>query len=334
MDNLKKLSLIEKQFTADLRSKINFEVLKIRYLGRKSELTSILSDIKNLSEKEKKAVGLTANKLKDRISQSLSTKNSLSLERASIDLTLPAEKKSFGYIHPIRIMQQELITIFANLGFATSLGPEIEDDYHNFGALNIDQFHPARDDQDSFYLNQNHCLRTQTSSVQFRVLESYQPPIRIVAPGKTFRRDEADATHSQMFHQIEGLIVDEQVTFADLKGTLNYFAERIFSKNIKTRFRISYFPFVEPGAEMDISCTICDGKTPNCSVCKGSGWLEILGCGMIHPRVLKNANINSLKYRGFAFGGGIERIFMIKHQISNLKIFYDNDLRFISQFKY
>lgn len=331
---LKEIQQIREGLIADIKSNLAANQLKIKYLGRKSKLNYLLKNLKNFSLEEKKVFGQKVNQLKNFIqSEIIKYENQNQKTDQLIDLTLPSAKNPLGSTHPIRAMQIELVNIFSPLGFEIASGPEIESSWYNFEALNIDENHPARDDQDSFYLDDTHLLRTQTSSVQLRVLEKSKPPIRIIAPGRIFRRDSADTIHTPTFHQIEGLIVDENVTFADLKGILNYAVKKIFSPDTKTRFRISYFPFVEPSAEMDISCPFCLHEQKSCPVCKGSSWIEILGCGMVHPKVLKNAQIDPKKYQGIAFGMGIERPLMIKYQIPTIKLFYENDLSFLNQFK-
>lgn len=331
---LKEIQKIREELVVDIKSNLAVNRLKIKYLGRKSKFNFLLKNLKNFNQEEKKIFGQKANQLKKYIQSIIvNYENQNRKTDQFIDLTLPSANNPLGSIHPIRAMQLELVEIFSQLGFEIAFGPEIESSWYNFEALNIDENHPARDDQDSFYIDDTHLLRTQTSSVQLRVLEKSKPPIRIISPGRIFRRDSADATHTPTFHQIEGLIVDENVTFADLKGILNYAVKKIFLSSTETRFRVSYFPFVEPGAEMDISCPFCSNEQKFCQVCKNSGWIEILGCGMVHPKVLKNAKIDPKKYRGIAFGMGIERPFMIKHQIPTIKLFYENNLSFLNQFR-
>lgn len=323
---------IEKLFQESLLNKIDPKELKAMFLSRKSQLNEILKNIKRLSVSEKKFLGSRANILKKQIESKISELTATNDDDHFYDLTLPAVNNPTANIHPLRQIQNELVEIFNHLGFEVANGPEIETEWYNFEALNIHINHPARDDQDSFYINQENLLRTQTSPVQIRVLEKSKPPVRIIAPGKTFRRDASDATHTPMFHQLEGLVVDKNVTFADLKGILIYTAKKLFGFDVKTRFRISYFPFVEPGAEMDISCTVCGAKSKSCSVCKGSGWIEIVGCGAVHPNVIKNSGLNPKIYQGVAFGMGLERPLMIKYQISDIRLFFENDIRFLNQF--
>ena len=311
----------------------NPEDIRIKFLGRKSQLTEILKSLKTLPISEKKKIGALANQVKTEIETAITDKvNDRKQPDQYTDLTLPGLNPKLGTIHPVRQMQQEIISIFSKLGFSVTNTPELETDWYNFESLNVDEHHPARDDQDSFYIDQNHLLRTQTTAFHLRVLEKQKPPVRILNTGKIFRRDEIDSTHTPTFHQVDGLIVDEQVTFADLKGLLTFMAQQIFTSDTKTRFRISYFPFVEPGAEMDISCSICQQQNKSCPVCKDSGWVEILGCGMVHPKILHRAGLNSRKYQGLAFGMGVERPFMLKYQVPKIRMLYENDLRFLSQF--
>lgn len=308
--------------------------LKVKYLGRKGIITGILRGLKDLPEEEKRNVGKAANTLKDEILSllkerefSLSTKKEVVPE---IDLTLPGRKLWIGKRHPISQMMDEICEIFVGMGFKEEIGPEIEDEWHNFSALNIPEDHPARDMFSSFYLEGGGLLRSHTSPVQIRVMEKQRPPIRIIAPGRVFRPDDFDASHAPNFHQVEGLYIDEGVTFALLKGTLREFCQKMFGKEIKMRFLPSYFPFTEPSAEVAISCVACQGA--GCQTCKGTGWLEILGCGMVHPQVLRNCQIDPERYTGYAFGLGVERIAMIKYRIPDMRLFYENDLRFLEQF--
>ena len=252
------------------------------------------------------------------------------LKAEVIDVTLPAKKNKIGHKHPNTLALEEIQKIFIGMGYEVVDGPEVEYDYYNFEALNIPPNHPARDTQDTFYINENTVLRTQTSPIQVRVMEKKKPPIRIIAPGRVYRSDAVDATHSPVFHQIEGLVVDKGVTMADLKGTLEMFIHRLYGENTKVRFRPHHFPFTEPSAEVDVSCFACGGK--GCSVCKGEGWIEVLGCGMVHPKVLANCGIDPEVYSGFAFGIGLERIAMGKYDINDLRLFFENDLRFLDQF--
>src|SRR3989339_1087946 len=326
-----KLDKINKSFQKSLLNQTDPEQMKVLFLGRKAELNEILKNIKTLPADERMSIGAKANLLKKEIETKIANFTSSKQEKSFYDLTLPAALNLTYSVHPLRQIQNEIVEIFTDLGFEVASGPEIESDWYNFEALNIHANHPARDDQDSFYINREQLLRTQTSPVQIRVLEKSKPPVRIICPGKTFRRDASDATHTSMFHQIEGLVVDEDVTFADLKGILIYAAKKLFGENVKTRFRISYFPFVEPGAEMDISCTVCGAKSKTCPVCKGTGWIEIVGCGSVHPNVIKNAGLNPKQYQGIAFGMALERPLMIKYQIKDIRLFFENDIRFLTQ---
>ncbi len=311
--------------------------LKTKYIGKKGLLTAILRQIGRLSPEERPAAGSLANRIKGRIQEKLDQREAnLRAQRQeeifaeeTLDITLPGRQPAIGKIHPVNKTINEICAIFSNMGFQVAEGPEIELDYYNFEALNIPSHHPARDMHDTFYLNNNLLLRTHTSPVQIRTMEKQEPPIRIIAPGKAYRRD-ADVTHTPMFHQIEGLLVDERVTFGDLKGTLGTFIHQMFGSNTKIRFRPSFFPFTEPSAEVDIACVICHGK--GCRVCSGTGWLEILGSGMVDPEVLKMVNYDPEKINGFAFGMGIERITMLKYGVDDIRLFFENDLRFLQQF--
>lgn len=328
------------QASGDFEKGQNAEELyqtKVHYLGKKGELTSILKELGSLSPEERRSIGALANQLKqeletcyelrlnflkkDSIQKTLTSKN--------IDLTLPGFKFPRGHLHPITQVLDEMKELFKRMGFDIHEGPEIETDYYNFEALNIPKNHPARDMQDTFYLPDGRLLRTHTSPVQIRVMENHKPPIQMVAPGVVYRCD-SDATHSPMFHQIEGLMVDRNINMAHLKGVIQVFLKEIFKPDIKVKFRPSYFPFTEPSAEVDIGCVICDGK--GCRVCKNSGWLEIMGCGMVDPNVFKSVGINSEEYTGFAFGIGIERVAMLKYGISDIRLFFENNKRFLDQF--
>lgn len=312
--------------------------VRVKYLGKKGELTAILRGMGQLSAEERPIVGKIANEVRETIENAIQEalkeiKNKeknyrLSLE--TIDVTMPGKRNKIGGLHPLTKALDEIKEIFIGMGFSVAEGPEVELDYYNFEALNIPKNHPARDEQDTFYINQNVVLRTQTSPVQIRVMENKKPPIRIIAPGRVYRSDTADATHSPIFHQIEGLVVDKGITMASLKGTLDTFAKRMFGEKTRTKFRPHHFPFTEPSAEVDVSCFVCGGE--GCRVCKGSGWIEILGCGMVHPDVLRAGGIDPDVYSGFAFGLGLERIVMIKYGIDDIRLFYENDIRFLKQF--
>ncbi|MAZ93597.1 MAG: phenylalanine--tRNA ligase subunit alpha [Bacteroidales bacterium] len=312
------------------------EEFRIKYLSKKGIVTGLFAEFKNVAPDRRKEMGQLMNGLKNAVQDKiLSLKEGLDKTQDIIkkpDLTLPAEAP-LGSRHPLSIVRNEIIDIFSRIGFNVSEGPEIEDDFHNFSALNFPADHPARDMQDTFFINKNPdiALRTHTSSVQVRVMENSQPPIRTISPGRVFRNEAISARAHCIFHQVEGLYVDTNVSFADLKQTLFYFAKELFGEDTNTRFRPSYFPFTEPSAEMDISCNICGGN--GCNICKYSGWVEILGCGMVDPNVLDLCGIDSEKYTGFAFGMGVERITMLKYQINDLRLFFENDVRFINQFK-
>ena len=313
------------------------EQFRIDFLSKKGKIPALFSDFRNVEPADRKEVGQLINMLKMKVQEKIVSLKS-QLEKSSeskdnaMDLTLPPSV-SLGTRHPLSIVRNEIIEIFSRVGFSVSEGPEIEDDFHNFSALNFPKDHPARDMQDTFFIEQDPdiALRTHTSSVQIRVMENTQPPIRTVLPGRVFRNEAISARAHCIFHQVEGLCVDTDVSFADLKQTLYYFAKELFGEDTKTRFRPSYFPFTEPSAEMDISCNICGGK--GCNICKYTGWVEILGCGMVDPFVLDSCGIDSKKYTGYAFGMGIERITMLKYQINDLRLFFENDLRFLEQFK-
>ncbi len=311
------------------------ESFRIKYLGKKGVITSYLKELKNLSLEERKLLGSQLNELKERLEVILKQKEREILFKEEdkdlgIDITLPGKKREVGNLHPLTQVIEELCEIFFRLGFEIVTGPEIESDYYNFTALNIPEWHPARDMQATFYLKNGALLRTHTSPIQIRAMLERTPPLRIIAPGKVYRCD-ADIRHSPMFHQLEGLMVDEDVSFSDLKGILIYFAQEIFGEKVKVRFRPSYFPFTEPSLEMDIGCVICDTK--GCRVCGESGWLEILGAGMVHPEVFKAVNYDTSRWQGFAFGLGIERIAMIKYEIEDIRLFFENHFLFLTSFK-
>lgn len=312
------------------------ETFRIKFIGTKGLVKSVMGEMKNISNEEKKSFGQVVNAFKQAAEEKYEEQKGLlnNNESAQIDYdwSLPGTPIPNGSRHPLNIVRHQIVSIFKRLGFAVEEGPEIEDDWHNFGAMNLPEDHPARDMQDTFYVNQNPdwMLRTHTSSVQARIMETQAPPIRVICPGRVYRNETISARAHCFFHQVEGLYIDENVSFADLKQTLYFFVQEMFGKEVKVRFRPSYFPFTEPSAEMDISCMICNGN--GCSVCKHTGWVEILGCGMVHPKVLENCKIDSNKYMGFAFGMGIERITMLKYQIKDLRLFSENDVRFLKQF--
>jgi len=342
MINQDDLLKIESQFKKELESinqLKNLEDLKVLYLGKKGSVTELLKNLGSLSIEEKKTFGKKINELKDNISTLIEEKKTSlteslkkeKLEKESIDVTLPGKNISAGSYHPISLVIQEILRIFSKMGFTFKEGPELEEEYYNFDALNIPSDHPARDDQDSFYIAEKKLLRTQTSAVQIRVMEKTKPPLAIITAGKCFRRDSIDATHFAMFHQLEGLAIDTSIAFTDLKGTLALFAKEMFGSNTKVRFRPDFFPFTEPSAEFACSCFICGGK--GCPTCKHTGWIEIGGCGMVDPEVFKYVNIDYEKYKGYAFGLGIERIAMIRHDIPDIRLFFENDVNFLKQFK-
>ena len=322
---------------AQISSPQELEEFRIKFLGTKGIVKTLFGEMKAVPAEKKKEFGLVLNDFKQLAESKYetakeATSNGHSSAVSNMDLSLPGDSVAVGSRHPINIVRKRILDIFHRLGFAVADGPEIEDDWHNFTALNIHEHHPARDMQDTFYINQNPdwLLRTHTSNVQIREMEKGKLPIRIICPGRVYRNETISARAHCFFHQVEGLYIDEHVSFADLKQTLYFFVQELFGKEVKIRFRPSYFPFTEPSAEMDISCLICGGE--GCRVCKHTGWVEILGCGMVHPKVLENCNIDSNKYTGFAFGMGIERIAMLLYQINDLRLFSENDVRFLRQF--
>lgn len=313
--------------------------IRVKILGKKGKLTEILRGMGKLSPEERKTTGQMANKVRAEVEKMLEEKfeavkaaaKEAQFKIEKIDVTEPGREVTLGVKHPLTITIEEVSKVFMNMGFSISEGPEVETVFNNFDALNAEPNHPSRDMTDTFYITKDTLLRTQTSPVQVRTLLKQEPPIKVISPGRCFRCDTPDATHSPMFHQIEGLVVDEGITMADLKGTLDSFAKQLFGTSTKTKFRPHHFPFTEPSAEMDVSCFKCGGK--GCRVCKGSGWIEILGCGMVHPHVLKVGNLDTEKYTGFAFGMGVERVAMLKYGVDDIRLFYENDMRFINQFK-
>lgn len=335
------LEAIEKQAFAELESAQDLKALdavRVKYLGKKGELTAILKQMGKLSAEERPVIGQLANQIRAQIEEKLEeTKTELEgkmldqrLATETLDVTMPGKRSVLGKKHPISIVLDELKEIFMGMGFDVAQGPEVELDYYNFEALNIPKDHPARDTQDTFYINDNVVLRTQTSPMQIRVMEKQKPPIRIIAPGRVYRSDALDATHSPLFHQVEGLVVDKNITMAGLKGTLEVFVKRLYGEDSVVRFRPHHFPFTEPSAELDVQCFNCHGE--GCRLCKGEGWIEILGCGMVHPKVLENCGIDPEEYSGFAFGIGLERLVMRRYNIDDLRLFYENDVRFLNQF--
>ena len=307
-------------------------------MGKKGELTAVMKGMGKLSPEERPVAGQLANEARGEIEAALETKKAelekqaadAKIQSETIDVTMPGRRRTRGKKHPLTTVLDDLKDIFIGNGFTIAEGPDVERDYYNFEALNIPKDHPARDTQDTFYISDNAVLRTQTSPMQVRTMEKRKPPIRIIAPGRVYRSDAVDATHSPLFHQIEGLVIDKNISFADLKGTLEVFAKELFGPDTKTKFRPHHFPFTEPSAEVDVSCFKCGGK--GCRFCKGSGWIEILGCGMVHPHVLEMCGIDPEEYNGFAFGVGLERIALLKYEIDDMRLLYENDIRFLKQF--
>jgi len=342
-----KLQAIREEALKQIRESNRLDKLnevRVSFLGKKGELTAVLKGMKNVDPKERPFVGQMVNETREAIEEFLEeTKKKLEekareekMKQEVIDVTLPAKKINVGHRHPNTIALEEVERIFVGMGYEVVEGPEIEYDLYNFEKLNIPANHPAKDEQDTFYINKDIVLRTQTSPVQVRVMEEGKLPIRMIAPGRVFRSDEVDATHSPSFHQIEGLVVDKNITFADLKGTLEEFAKQLFGPETKTKFRPHHFPFTEPSAEVDVSCFKCGGSGEieghSCRFCKGSGWIEILGCGMVHPHVFEMCGIDPEEYTGFAFGVGLERIALLKYEIDDMRELYKNDIRFLKQF--
>ncbi len=336
-----KLARIKSEALEKLQSADSMEILndlKVAYLGKKGQLTEVLKSMKDVAPEERPAVGQMVNDARKEIEEAFEkTKNNLEsailsakLKNETIDITLPGKKTKLGHQHPANLVLKEVEDIFIGMGYQVVSGPEVEYDHYNFEALNIPANHPAKDEQDTFYINSEILLRTQTSSCQIHEMEKGILPIRMIAPGRVFRSDNIDATHSPCFHQIEGLVVDKGITFADLKGTLNEFCRKFFGEDVKTKFRPHHFPFTEPSAEVDVSCFKCGGK--GCRFCKGEGWIEILGCGQVHPHVLEMVGIDTNEYTGFAFGVGLERLTLLKYEIDDLRLLYENDYRFLKQF--
>ncbi len=315
------------------------EQLRVRVLGKKGELTAILRGMGKLPASERPKMGQIVNETRatlegaiDEAAASIRIKEKEArLKNEAIDVTLPGVERVAGSLHPINVVLNDLLDIFTGMGFEAVEGPEIEYDHYNFELLNLPKNHPARDAQDTFYIDDNVVLRTHTSPVQARIMTTRKPPIRIISPGRVYRADEVDATHSPVFHQIEGLVIDENISIGDLKGTLDTFAQRLYGAGVTTRFRPSFFPFTEPSAEVDLTCAACGGK--GCRMCKGTGWIEVLGAGMVNPKVLEMCGIDSKKYSGFAFGMGVERMTLLKYNIPNLRYLYENDLRFLTQYR-
>jgi phenylalanyl-tRNA synthetase alpha chain len=334
-----------RQLEAEAREKISaarslgdLEAVRVKYLGRKGLLTGLLRKLGSLEPGQRKEIGRLLNEAKSALSGDIETRKSAlksrldrqSLEEESLDITLPGRRPAIGRLHPTIKMMREIMEVFLGMGFSSVEGPEIETEYNNFDALNTPEWHPSRDEHDSFYVADGFVLRTHTSPAQIRVMKSEAPPVRVIVPGRCHRRDTPDASHVISFYQVEGLYVDYDVSMADLKGTLTAFAREVFGSRTEVRFRPHYFPFTEPSAELDISCLVCAGK--GCRLCKHSGWLEVLGCGMVHPNVFRNVGYDPRNVTGYAFGMGVERLALLKYGIENMRILYDNDLRFLQQF--
>ena len=323
---------------ATLNDAKQLEDFRVRYLGKKGSVTALLRGMGALSAEERPVMGQLVNQLRQELENALAEKNealqaaqqAAQLAAEKLDVTMPGKKVKSGGLHPLNVVLDDLIDIFQSMGFDVVDGPEVETDYYNFQALNVPEDHPARDMQDTFYLADNLLLRTQTSAAQARTMEERKPPIRIICPGRVYRADEVDATHSPVFHQIEGLVIDKGITMCDLKGVLEQFAQEIYGKETQVRFRPSFFPFTEPSVEVDVSCSECGGK--GCRVCKGAGWIEILGAGMVHPRVLQMGGIDPEEYTGFAFGIGLDRLTTTRYKISDIRLLFENDQRFLEQF--
>ena len=342
MDIQEQLARIQEEAVAQLeriRDKAGLEEFRLRVLGKKGELTMMLKQMGQLPPEERPSAGQRINAVRQRVTEQMEAIESrvrraeqeARLLHETIDITEPRPYRKTGSMHPISLVQEEILSVFTGMGFDVVEGPEIELDLYNFELLNIPKNHPARDAQDTFYINDNVVLRTQTSPVQARTMLTRKPPIRIVCPGRVFRADEVDATHSPVFHQMEGLVIDRDVTMGDLKGTLDAFAKALYGDDVTTRFRPSFFPFTEPSAEVDLTCVNCHGK--GCRICKGTGWIEVLGAGMVNPKVLEMCGIDSNDYKGFAFGVGLERIAMLRYGITDMRFLYEGDVRFLSQFR-
>lgn len=337
-EKLKELQeLALKQIETAIKSS-ELEEIRVKFLGKKGEITTILRSMGGLSPEERPQVGKLVNEAKAFVEEKLETtikkikdkEIDAKISSETIDISLPGKKKVIGKRHPLDLTLQSMEEIFISMGFTIEDGPEIELDYYNFEALNIPKNHPARSEQDTLYINDNIVLRTQTSPVQVRTMQNQKPPIKMISPGKVYRSDSVDATHSPIFYQMEGLVIDKGVTFADLKGTLELFAKKMFGDKVQTKFRPHHFPFTEPSAEMDATCFVCGGK--GCRVCKNSGWIELLGCGMVHPNVLRNCGIDPEVYSGFAFGFGVDRMVMLNYGIDDIRLLYESDVRFLDQF--
>ena len=337
MENLESLVVAAEQAVADAADEQQLDQLRVQYLGKKGELTQLLKGLGALSADERPAAGAKINEAKQQVQEAINQRKDVlgqsalaaRLAAESIDVTLPGRRIEKGGLHPVTQTMARIESFFTNIGYDVAEGPEIEDDYHNFEALNIPAHHPARAMHDTFYFNANTLLRTHTSPVQVRVMENAEPPHRVICPGRVYRCD-SDITHTPMFHQVEGLLVDKNISFADLKGTVQEFLKVFFEQELAVRFRPSYFPFTEPSAEVDIECVMCSGK--GCRVCSHTGWLEVMGCGMVHPNVFKSAGVDTEQYSGFAFGMGVERLAMLRYGVNDLRLFFENDLKFLRQF--
>lgn len=337
-EQLNNIKLEAEKKLSEVKNSADLENLRLRFLGKKGELTAVLRGMGGLTAEERPIIGQLANDIRSFIEEKLeegakilqNKEQELRLKNEYIDVTIPGKRRFIGKKHPLSIVSDEIMDVFISLGYEIAEGPEVELDYYNFEALNIPAGHPARDAQDTFYINDEILLRSQTSSVQIRVMEKKKPPIKLISPGRVYRSDAVDATHSPVFHQVEGLVVDKGITMGDLVGTLQLFARRLFGEDTKIRLRPHHFQFTEPSAEVDVSCWTCGGK--GCRVCKNEGWIEILGAGMVHPKVLENCGIDPKEYSGFAFGLGIERTAMGRFNIDDLRLLFENDMRFLKQF--
>lgn len=337
-EKLDEIRAVASSAIAAAETEKEIEELRVRFLGKKGELTAILKQMGSLSAEERPIMGQLVNEAKQKTEELINEKKSeikekatqLKLKAETIDITMPGKAVKTGGLHPLNTVLDDMIDIFQSMGFDVVDGPEVETDHYNFECLNVPADHPARDMQDTFYLGENLLLRTQTSAAQIRTMENRKPPIRVICPGRVYRADEVDATHSPVFHQIEGLVVDKGITMCDLKGVLEQFAHEIYGPETNVKFRPSFFPFTEPSVEVDVTCSECGGK--GCRVCKGSGWIEILGAGMVHPRVLKSCGIDPDEYSGFAFGIGLDRLTTTRYKISDIRLLFENDKRFLEQF--
>ncbi len=337
-EKLQSIREVAQQAMAACKDARELDAIRVKYLGKKGEVTALMKSMRDLAPEERPAFGQMVNELRSAIETGLAEQKSLieaaaleaRLKSETIDVTMPGEEVVIGKKHPITTVLDEIKDIFIGMGFGIGEGPEVETDWYNFEALNIPKDHPARDTQDTFYISDNVVLRTQTSPIQIRTMEKKKPPIRIIAPGRVFRSDAVDATHSPVFHQIEGLVVDKGIRMSDLKGILEMFAKQLYGEDTVVRFRPHHFPFTEPSAEMDMQCFQCHGA--GCPLCKNEGWIEILGCGMVHPKVLEVCDIDPNEYSGYAFGMGLERVVMSRYKITDIRMFFENDVRFLHQF--